>query len=221
VLESGVSANFIQFSIFLTNLEIFQFLIPKFLEHSDIAVRIIQDITAQMEVGVELTFIAQLATLFTVSQNVAVRVGGLYAMINICTINSEFQKQWLEDQILLDCIFGFLRDSAFEERMAAMEFLGKLFEESCIDGNRMTEDVVEAFLDIMNSGEEKCIQIVLKLIIKTIEQNEENGIDICEMIEEKGMEEVIEMICDECSGVVYTLLMEYITLRNRVMSRKM
>jgi hypothetical protein len=45
----------------------------------------------------------------------------------------------------------------------------------------------------MNSREEECIQIVLKLIIKTIEQNVGSGIESCEMIEEKGMEEVIKM----------------------------
>jgi hypothetical protein len=151
---------------------------------------------------------------------VAVRVGGLYAMGNLCVIDSELQKQWLEDQTLLDCIFGVLRESAFEERMAAVDLLGKIFEESSIEPDRMTEDVVEAFLEIMHSGEEEIIQIILKLIITVISQDEERGVAICEVIEDKGMDEVIEMLCDECSGIIYTLLMEYITVRNRVMVRK-
>jgi hypothetical protein len=45
----------------------------------------------------------------------------------------------------------------------------------------MIRNVLEVFLDIMHSGEEEIIHIILKLIPTTTSQDEERGVAICKV----------------------------------------
>jgi hypothetical protein len=190
-LRSAARANYDELRPLF--LQVVPFILPKLLDHADVSSAIIEHLTEQMVPTDPLAVIARLSVLFAVSQTSAVRVNGLRAMANICAIDFEWQRQWREDSALVDCLCGFLPESAFGERAAAIVLLNALFEDGM---ERMPETVREAIFDMIRAGDDESAQAGLQLI------RHAGGMD------EQEVDDVIDSICTHCSGSTYARLVQ-------------
>jgi hypothetical protein len=213
--------NFFQF--WLIACDKLCFLIPIFLQQSDIAVQIVQNISANLMRcdSIILAALAHLAILFALSQNTSIRIGGLYAMADLCFFDDDLNRQWRDDDDLLNIIFDGFKNGVFEERTATMELFGQIFIQNADHFiHRMSPDVLQAIIEILQSGEEESTRIGLQLIIQTLECLWANGndaaIEFIIAIDHFGIDEAIDTICENCSATAYQFVTTFKQLQARI-----